>query len=213
MHIIKRIQSAYAATANLKTQGLYKEELGQEVKATMLQAYVRPRLTYTCEALFLKNDELEKIIRTEGNILKKALNLSKSSYSTELYCALQLMPLREFIIKRKLSFAKQLVENPFTLQLIKRDSEVRKETLSMTNIENQHELVDNTREFKELIDKEIKRIHDKIDAYQNNALVKVIKYLMLNPNKCDNKNAIINHITMSKNNMRDYVNDCNETID
>jgi hypothetical protein len=123
------------------------------------------------------------------------------------------MPLREFIIKRKLNFAKQLVENPFTLQLIKKDSEIRREILSMTNIGNQHELVDNTREFKELIDKEIKRIHAKIDAYQNNVLVKVIKYLMLNSNKYDNENAIINHITMSKNNMRDYVNDCNGTTD
>ena len=124
LHISKRIQAAYAAASNIAKVGFYEENLDAKVKASLLQTFVRPRLMYGNEASLLTREEEKCLVRVEGNMIKKAIGISKCSYSKELYHALGLTTLDYAIRKRNISFVLQLLNN----QLTKRILETRKKT-------------------------------------------------------------------------------------
>jgi hypothetical protein len=101
-HIQKRIQASFAATAKLKKIGFYESNLESKVKASLLQSFVRPSLMYGNEASLLSKEEEKSLCKVEGNILKQALEVSKCSYSTELYHAVGITTLDFAIRKRKM---------------------------------------------------------------------------------------------------------------
>jgi hypothetical protein len=113
-HIQKRIQASYTATVKLKKLGFYENNLESKVKASLLQTFVRPSLMYGIEASLLSKEEEKTLCKIEGNILKQALNVSKCSYSTELYHAVGITTLDFAIRKRKISFILQIVNNSLT---------------------------------------------------------------------------------------------------
>jgi hypothetical protein len=199
LHIANRIRAAYAASANHTKTGLYSDDLCHEIKATIIQAYIRPRLIYGCESLLLYQNEIDKLIRVEGNIVKKSLGLSKTSYSTELYLALDILPLREHLKKRQLSFLRQLIQNKFTFTILLNDEDTKREVTKDTPWENSEIL--NSNNTLKAIDDVMREIDNQMIQNQKNIFVKVIKNCL--KNKKTDGIEVLAHILMSKNKMRD----------
>ena len=80
---------------------------------------------YGIEASLLSKEKEKTLIRVEDNLLKKAIGISKCSYSTELYHAVGISTLEYAIRKRRISFILQLLNNPVTKRILETDAESR----------------------------------------------------------------------------------------
>ena len=120
-HIQRRVKAAYSALTTLKDMGFFRQDLNANVKGSLLQTFVRPRLTYAVEALGLSKDEKKTLVRVEGNTLKKALEVPRTSYSTELYHAVGMTSLSLALEKRSISFTRQLITNSLTSKIIEKN--------------------------------------------------------------------------------------------
>jgi hypothetical protein len=111
--------------------GFYENNLEPKVKASLFQTFVRPSLMYGNEASLLSKEEEKSLCKVEGNILKQALNVSKCSYSTELYHAVTL----DFTIrKRKISFILQIINNSLTNKILASDKIASKTVLGLLGL-------------------------------------------------------------------------------
>ena len=84
------------------------------VKARLFSTFIRSIVTYGLENCFLNGEQLDKIVTTEGNILKKLLYLPNTAKSTELYIALGLETSALNLKKQKLRFFQVLRSNEYT---------------------------------------------------------------------------------------------------
>ena len=103
VHIMKRIQAAYAPIPGLNELGLNDPK----IIGTLISTYVRPRLLYGFEALELNKQEQDDLIKCEVKIKKRALNLPNNSYNTQIYEMLEIVSLEWAMKKRRISFFKQ----------------------------------------------------------------------------------------------------------
>jgi hypothetical protein len=199
----KRKIAAYAVLKDLKDLGFEDLLTNSKMKGTLLQAYVRPRLTYGLEAYELTKQDMEDLITTESKIIKRALGVPNKSYKNEIYEALGIVTLEHAIKKRRLSFLKQLAENDLTIQLLKNeDSSMQDVILQLGLVDIQKD--QNIDAFKSKISREINRKMLEIKILENrntrSDLSKNIEYLINHRTK-DNE-ATLQYLIASKNGMR-----------
>ena len=86
------------------------------MKSLLYTSLVRSKLTYSLETIKLPHTYLKKELCTlENKVIKKACDISKT---TLLMYALNITPLKLYLLKRKLNFILQLIRNRATCELI-----------------------------------------------------------------------------------------------
>ena len=91
---------------------------------------------YGNEASLLSKEKEKTPIRVEDNLLKKAIGISKCSYSTQILPRrIGITPLEYAIRKRNISFVLQLLNNPYTKRILETDAQARKQVLCSFNDE------------------------------------------------------------------------------
>ena len=76
-------------------------------------------LTYGLENFVLNKIQIRKIQTTKGTIIKKMMNLKKSSRTTDLLLAMGLEKIECALIKRKLGFIQRMRSNSKTDEILK----------------------------------------------------------------------------------------------
>jgi hypothetical protein len=200
LHIQKRAKAAYSALTTLKEMGFYKQELNANVKGNLLQTFVRPRLTYAIEALGLSRDEKRTLVRIEGNILKKALEVPKTSYSTELYHAIGITSLNLALEKRSITFTRQLITNSLTNKIIANNIDSQDEIRKIVRIEQPWSM-DIRNAIPEKCATILKQLHEEKKALDNSKFTQTIKKCL--EDRSNDKESSLVFILMKKNGFRD----------
>jgi hypothetical protein len=122
-HVNMRIRAAINASYGLNTIGVDNPNMPLDMKLNLYVIYCRTTLLY-CTANFYINKTLQDAIQTtELNILKRLINLPKTSKNTELRGALKLNSMRDQIIERKLALLNQLMNNDLTRKILEHQME------------------------------------------------------------------------------------------
>ena len=113
---IKTAFRSFYTLRNLQSENTY---LTTKIKIHLYEVFVRPTLTYGFENYVLTKEQIKKMQTTEATMIKKMLNLKKTSRTTNLLNALGLEKMENKLIKGKLSFIKRLLNNNLTLGVLK----------------------------------------------------------------------------------------------
>jgi hypothetical protein len=185
LHVLKRTQAAYAAASNIAKIGFYEENLDSDVKANLLQTFVRPRLMFGSEASLLSKEEEKTLIRVEGSMLKKALGISKCSYSTEVYHAVGLTTLEYAFRKRNVSFVLQLLNNPFTKLILETDKVARNLVLkNFSHAITSSQLLEESAIRKSCLEKRL-ALKEEAKTLDSSKFTKLVRNRLANRNKED----------------------------
>ena len=90
-----------------------------KIKTHLYKVFIRPTLTYGFENYVLNKAQIKKLQTTEATMVKKMLNLNKTSRTTNLLSALDIEKMEEKIIKLKNGFMKRIMGNNLTQTIIK----------------------------------------------------------------------------------------------
>ncbi|RNA22389.1 hypothetical protein BpHYR1_040708, partial [Brachionus plicatilis] len=106
------------------------------IKIHLYKVFLRPTLTYGLENYVLSREQLKKIQTTEATMIKKMLNLKKTSRTTNLLLALGLEKIENKLLKEKLAFVKRLLSNKLSFGLFREieNNLIKKEEFSNKSI-------------------------------------------------------------------------------
>jgi hypothetical protein len=113
-----RKMNCMGSSYQLQKLGFNERLVDIGLKSFMYTVYCRTILFYGLEALHLTQKDIIEIQTTEGKIIKRSLNLNKFSSNEKIFHALNMKKTDMAILKRKLTFAIQLIENDMTGQII-----------------------------------------------------------------------------------------------
>jgi hypothetical protein len=117
-HLKSRRTSTISASYKLLKFGCYNQHMDVNLKCFLVETFCRSRLQYGIENVILTKNDLRSQQSTEAKVLKRALNLSKFSCTTDLLNALEMTSIETVSRMRKLSFLLQLMTNSFTKQIV-----------------------------------------------------------------------------------------------
>lgn len=153
--------------------GFVNDHLDPHIKGRMTQTLIRSVLMYGIENCKLTNDDINKIKKTEGIILKRLLGISKWSITTPLYSSLKIESTFNYIKRQKLIFFQRLQLNPYTNKVI---NEIASENFNESIIQDVTEILLLQPSTKiEIINKAcsvaIKKIEQENDDYYKDELL------------------------------------------
>jgi hypothetical protein len=117
-HLKQRKMIAIAAAYKLNSLGLNSNIVSAELKSFLLNVYCSTSLQYGIENSYMSETEYKEIESIEGRIIKRALGLTKYHSTSMIMNALDSNPAVSSIKIRKLSFQKQLTDNPITYKIL-----------------------------------------------------------------------------------------------
>ncbi len=189
VHIMKRIQAAYAPIPGLNELGLNDPKTDPKIIGTLISSYIRPRIMYGIEAIELNNQERDDLIKCEAKIIKRAMNLPNNSYNTPIYEMLEIVSLDWALKKRKITFFKQLMENKVTRELLLTRESAQDYIFYQLDTGEQGDMDEST--FMERVirkcDMELQRINGLERGANMSDHAKIIKELWMNRSRGDNE--------------------------
>ena len=117
-HTKFRCMKAMGAYYGLNNLGINNYTMPIKLKTFLIKTYCRSTLLYSMESIHLTETNIKDLQITEGKIVKASLNLSKYTNNNDLYGAISLDTIKTSILKRKLNFLLQLMENKLTLDVL-----------------------------------------------------------------------------------------------
>ena len=195
-----RRKKANGAFFGLKKVGILSSHLDVHVKSLLFKAYSRPILYYGMENMVLNKTEAKTIQSLEGILVKRMLNVGKTSRTSQLLRAIKIEPAADKIDVIKLSFYARLVDNQYTKQIILRIipdieklQEHEKEKASRGFIHNiVEELCEcKTQNIDDLAKQCIKKVKDlkkEQKSSYNNGIADSIRYCLENRSRENEKN-------------------------
>lgn len=84
-HFIKRRAAAFASYSRMVNFGFTTTDSEILFKAKMYKTYIRLTLLYGLETCYLSKSDLKQLKATEGNIIKKLLNVYPSCHNKHLF--------------------------------------------------------------------------------------------------------------------------------
>ena len=118
-HIQNRITVKNQLIGKLTALGFTSKDYHPYLKAQMLKTYIRPIITYGLENTFLTKTNENRLKRQEGNVIKNCLQISRTCHTTDLYAALNIDKITNYIKRIKVKFFVRLNSNLITKELIK----------------------------------------------------------------------------------------------
>lgn len=109
---------AWAAAKDIEKLGFNNICLNIEVKGTLYDIFVRPKLMYGLENAGLNGNDIRELEKLESKILKRACGLPNRCFSKPIINAMKIKSIRQAIDKRRVSLLKQLVENDLTRKIL-----------------------------------------------------------------------------------------------
>ena len=184
-HLKKRKSIAMAGYSNLQDLGIEESILPLKMKSLLFNAFFRSKLNYGMECIKLNSKQLKLIKTFEDNTIKRMLNLSTHSKSRYVNYAIKIIPTKICLIKRKLSFVLQLLENKVTSEIVlTKNSMVTNEILKYIGY-NASEFTNKemkAKSIKKLVINALKRIESLNSLMQEHPIVITAKYLLENNN-------------------------------
>jgi hypothetical protein len=89
-HIQKRKKAAVIGLANLYSTEVLNDQMNIKTKMRLFQIYIRPLILHGLETLTLTIDEMNRVKRIEGTLIKQIIGIAKYCHSTHLYNALRI---------------------------------------------------------------------------------------------------------------------------
>ncbi len=117
-HVTRKIACAFASLEHINTLGYKNTSLSDRIKGILYNTFTRSKLSYALENATLSQNDINKLVRIEGKIIKKAFNLSNNSFTSPLLKAMKITSIAQTIERRKLTLIQQLVTNELTRQII-----------------------------------------------------------------------------------------------
>lgn len=165
---------------NIEQMGFNDFATPLKMKGLLYNSLCRSKLTYGMETIDLNEAELKNLKTFEGNILKRANELSTRSRTTALTYAMGISTFEAMIYKRKIGFILQLINNDLTIQLIQRhECTTIAETLFQIGyeFENENALI-NVTELKILCRETLKRINEIEETLFSHPLTNSVRRLL-----------------------------------
>ena len=92
--------------------------MNAKMVSQLFKSFIRPILSYGCENAEYNLNQRRAIKRTEGNILKQLCEITQQCHSTDLFNALDIEPIDNFIDKQTLAFYNRLMLNDLTKEIV-----------------------------------------------------------------------------------------------
>jgi hypothetical protein len=105
--------------AKLNNQGVNSTAIHPNLRGYLYKIFVRPTIMYGIENYQLNTYEEQAIARIEGNAIKRMMNVSNRCRTKKLISACKMDTTRNRIKNQKLSFTLRLLENKYTMSLLK----------------------------------------------------------------------------------------------
>jgi hypothetical protein len=130
-HVQSRMENTIKRCFMMERSGFNSTEISPHHKLSLYKVYGRPVLLYGLESLLLTQQELEKIQRTETNIIKRSLRISRRCRTTKLINALGIESMQNTIHRLKCNFMIRILKNPITHQIAQQLINLKKNSKSL----------------------------------------------------------------------------------
>ncbi len=191
-HIESRCDKALKAAAMIRSRGITEPIMHPYLKSQMFKSFVMSIITYGTELMELTKKEFNQIRITEGNILKKFLNLRTSYRTKPLLNVFKIEHLVRRLSKAKLSLYVRLCDNTYTKTLL---DEMNRINSNMPFVEEIKEYTNDFSETFTLVDKckmEIEIITKASqEDFKNDKLADKIRYLINNSDRMSIPSKIV----------------------
>jgi hypothetical protein len=118
-HVSARRSTFFTGLDEVQKLGVNEKDIPLSMKSILYTSLVRSKLMYGLECINLNKTTIRKDLAIlESTSIKMACNLNKLSKTTPLLYALNISPLEVYILKRKLHFILQLLQNKATKELV-----------------------------------------------------------------------------------------------
>lgn len=117
-HVQSRIENTIKRCFMLEKSGFNSTELTPQHKMHLYGVYGRPILLYGLESLQLTQQELQKLQRTEANIIKGCLRLRRRCRTKKLIYAMGVETMEDTLKRIKCHFTIRILNNPLTYMII-----------------------------------------------------------------------------------------------
>ena len=157
------------------------------------------------ESIHLTETNIKDLQITEGKIVKASLNLNKFTNNSDLYGALTLDTIKTSIMKRKLNFFLQLMENKLTLDVLQVsldnifDSSDKSFLSQILRILNIHHLPPNLDILKELCLTKLRAIETEDNLINTSEKSLAINYFLENRDNLTNRETLMQILTWNDN--------------
>lgn len=147
-HMKIRKQMVHAVMNELnESDGLLEPETSLEVKMQLYNTYIRTKMMYGVDNMYLSPKQLKDIKSFEGSTLKTVLGILDRTHTSRLFDALNVLKTEDLIKVNKTSFFLRLCENELTRNLIRevlRRGVIKQDSLinEIREITQQNELED-----------------------------------------------------------------------
>jgi hypothetical protein len=187
-HISIRRTAFLSGLTEIENLGFSKSDVPVRMKSLLYTSLVRSKLMYGMECFKLNERVVKKeIISLESNAIKKACGLNKRSKSTILLYALNITPIKLYILKRKLFFVLQLILNEATNELITSGVHATlNDVLSLIGVRSRDVGLGRMRYqgvIRSLVTKKLEEIRTIEKSITESKIVVSIKYLLQNRNR------------------------------
>jgi hypothetical protein len=185
-HLKKRKSLCMMGISEITNIGFNSREMPSKMKALLYTSLARSKLSYGLENIKISTKQMDKLATFESNIIKRANGVSCNSRSTILLYAMEITPIKLYIIKRRISLLIQLLKNEATIELVSFGiHNTLNDIIDYIGVKKDHiELGDTYRTALIRASKiKLKEIEDKEIEILNGELVTAIRYLINNRNE------------------------------
>lgn len=190
-HMCVRKSAFFSGLTEIERLGMNEPDVPISMKCLLYTSLVRSKLLYGMECLNLKSKFVQKEISSlESNTLKRACGLNKLSKTTGLLYAMGITPLELYILKRKLFFILQLLQNKATNELVENGIHRSLDsTLELIGVNREHKQLGPNRYrgiIRSLVVKKLEKIRDTEREIRESKLVQAVNYLLKHRNHENN---------------------------
>jgi hypothetical protein len=156
----------------------------------------------------LSQNDIKKLVRIEGQIIKKAFNISNNSYTSPLLQAMKITSIAQTIEKRKQTLIQQLVTNEHTSHIIMNNQKGHyfEKTLSEIGYtyDNMRTGGENLSDIYRRCDDKLRSINKSREVEPNDMFTNSIEYLLNNRSKINDET--FRYLIQAKYHIREWTN-------
>ena len=89
-HAQERVSAAQRSFYALQAIGLHKDGVDPHTAAYLHKTVIAPTLTYGCNAIYMRKNDIHELYRCQGKLLKTNLGLYRSSYTSPILQSLSI---------------------------------------------------------------------------------------------------------------------------
>jgi hypothetical protein len=183
-HVKNRKVITMAAAYKLKALGFNTGLLSAELKSFLLSVYCRSTLQYGIENSYMNERLYKELTTAEGNIIKRALGLTKYHSTSMIINALEMEPTTTMIKIRKLAFINQLCKNHLTRRIIEQQLQMKSSLATksyireLVKITNENIFTLDLNSISKICSRKIKELKAETEKAKSSKEAIAIRYLL-----------------------------------